>query len=118
MRRILLIVISMVVTVTIADSVTLYVDDDNYGKTGLDGLTEQTAYGTIQDAVSAAESGSVIRVLPGIYAKGGATVGGFTNRVYVNSKRLKIVSTGGRAVTSIVGAKDPDSFDNPDRRGN
>ena len=33
---------------------TWYVDDDNYGKAGMDGATPETAFGTIQEAIDAA----------------------------------------------------------------
>ena len=53
-------------------SQTYYVDDDNFGKPGMDGSSETLAFGTIQEAVDAAASGSTILVLPGTYDKGGA----------------------------------------------
>ena len=90
-----------------------YVDDDNYGKTGLDGTTEAKAFGTLQDAVdnSACVAGDKILVLPGVYDKGGKPLTGYTyqlvNRLTID-KRLDIESTGGRDVTHIVGYHDPD----------
>ena len=45
-----------------AAAATYYVDDDNYGRAGLDGSTEALAYGTIQDAVDAAPSGSTVHI--------------------------------------------------------
>lgn len=96
---------------------TWYVDDDNYGKSGLDGRSEATAFGTIQDAVDNVPDGSTILVLPGTYDKGGKE-SGFMNRVYIDKKSLTLKSTGGAAVTKIVGAKDPDTLNDPLKRGN
>ena len=84
---------------TSAAAATYYVDDDNYGKTGLNGSTEALAYGTIQDAVDAASSGSTIIVLPGTYDKGGVYCDGSTNRVFVDDKKLTIKSAEGREST-------------------
>ena len=49
-----------------------YVDDDNYGKAGMDGATPETAFGTIQEAIDAetTSSGDTIKVLPGTYNQG------------------------------------------------
>jgi hypothetical protein len=38
-----------------------YVDDDNYGKEGLDGTSKEKAYGTIQDAIDAATTEKATR---------------------------------------------------------
>ena len=88
----------------------IYVDDDNYGKSGLTGATEALAFGTIQDAVESASSGDTILVLPGVYDKGGMVRNNYSNRVCVAREGVKLTirSTGGKAVTRIVGAKDPD----------
>ncbi|MBR2839452.1 MAG: hypothetical protein IKE55_11745 [Kiritimatiellae bacterium] len=101
-----------------AAAATYYVDDDNYGRAGLDGSTEALAYGTIQDAVDAAPSGSTVIVLPGTYDKGGVYCDGSTNRVFVDDKKLTIKSSEGREKTVIVGAKDPDTVDDPTKCGN
>ncbi|MBQ3290423.1 MAG: hypothetical protein IJH50_13560 [Kiritimatiellae bacterium] len=87
----------------------VYVDDDNFGKPGLTGATESLAFGTIQDAVEAASSGDTILVLPGVYDKGGKVFNNYSNRVCVTrgGVKLTIRSTGGKNVTRIVGAKDP-----------
>lgn len=87
----------------------IYVDDDNFGKPGLTGETEDLAFGTIQDAVDAASSGDTILVLPGVYDKGGMSFNGYSNRVCVTREGVKLTirSTKGKSVTRIVGAKDP-----------
>ena len=90
---------------------TLWVDDDNYGKAGLDGSTEEKAFGTIQDAVAAASANTLIKVKPGTYDRGGALSAGLTNRVYCASAKapLFIESTDGAEATVIVGAADPNT---------
>ena len=91
---------------------TWYVDDDNSGKPGMDGRSVETAYGTIQDAIDAADTkaGDTILVEPGVYSNGTtiATTSHETNypvRVYLHKPNLTIRSTGGRAVTHIVGER-------------
>jgi len=96
-----------------------FVDDDNYGKPGLDGTTEATAFGTIQDAIdsSSVKNGDTVTVLPGTYDKGFATyVDGtmpapyttqpLTNRITI-TKSITIRSRDGADVTHIVGAAQP-----------
>ena len=58
-----------------APAATWYVDDDNYGKPDLDGKTEATAFGALQDAMDNADlkDGDTVLVLPGVYTNG-ATV--------------------------------------------
>ncbi|MBR6586229.1 MAG: hypothetical protein IKK82_02300, partial [Kiritimatiellae bacterium] len=90
-----------------------YVDDDNYGKAGMDGATPETAFGTIQEAIDAetTSSGDTIKVLPGTYNQGSVeekkdddTV--LTrSRVYIN-KKVNIVATGSKDETHIVGKLD------------
>ena len=67
------------------------------------GKSESTAFLTIQAAVNAAATGDEIRVKPGIYDEGGGYYNNWNNRVLIQSKVLKIVSTGGKDVTHIVG---------------
>ena len=63
------------------------------------------AYTTIQAAVDAAEANTVIRVEPGVYATGGATGLGLSNRVFVGSgKNVQLISTDGPETTVIEGA--------------
>ena len=67
------------------------------------GKSESAAFLTIQAAVNAAASGDEIRVKPGVYDEGSGYYNSWNNRVLVQSKVLKIVSTGGKEVTHIVG---------------
>ena len=84
--------------------------------TNYDGTADGTAakpYKTIQDAVNAAstDSGTYtwIHVRPGVYDEGGNSDRGYAARVSIpGSKHVYIESTDGAAVTSIVGAPDPD----------
>lgn len=98
-----------------------FVDDDNYGKQGLDGRSEATAFGTIQDAIDCndVKAGDTVTVLPGTYDRGFSTYTDstmpapytaqpLTNRVNI-SKAITIRSKEGADVTHIVGAPQPDS---------
>ena len=82
-----------------------WVDDDNFGKTGLDGTSAETAFGTIQAALDNPlfAAGDTVKVLPGTYSSGTTSANG-KNRVYI-SKSCSIISTGGKEVTFIVGKK-------------
>ena len=86
-----------------------YVDDDNCNKPGMDGLTEATAFGTIQEAVNAASSDDIVMVAAGTYDQG-STLDGFTksmaNRVYID-KPLTLCGAG-KDVTVIKGKKASD----------
>ncbi len=76
-------------------------------------LTETTAATSIQDAIDVATSGDVILVSRGAYASGGR--GGYTqtsNRVVIN-KAVFVRSLEGPALTSIVGAPDPETTNGP-----
>ena len=89
---------------------TWFVDDDWYGRSG-DGSSD-APFGTIQEAVDAKTTlaGDTILVRPGVYSNGvvsAATTGRHPCRLYVNKADLVIRSTGGRAVTHIVGKLDP-----------
>ena len=91
---------------------TWWVDDDNYGKTGLDGTDAAKAFGTIQDALDnpSFAAGDTVKVLPGTYDRGETynASSGMTNRIAV-TKACTIVSTGGAAVTHIVGRHSADT---------
>ena len=71
----------------------------------------ESPFETIQYAIDAASANDKIRVMPGIYDKGGKKLTGYSynlvNRLTID-KRLDIESTGGRDVTHIVGRHDPD----------
>lgn len=104
--------VTMVSFSSVSAANTWYVDDDNYGKSGMDGKSVATAYGTIQDAIDAADTkaGDTILVEPGVYSNGTTVANTFkgTNypvRVYLRKPNLTIRSTGGRAVTHIVGER-------------
>ena len=75
--------------------------------------SETAPFASIQAAVDVAESGSTIKVRPGVYDNGGQKdEDSKLNRVYIKGKALKVVSTGGKDVTHIVGrhSTDPDHF--------
>jgi len=85
-----------------------YAGDDSNG-------TSSKPYATIQDAVTAAGTAkTIIKVCPGVYATGGAQGGGHSsdgstqmNRVALaGNQMIRIVSTGGPSVTTILGAED------------
>ncbi len=71
--------------------------------------SEASPFHTIQYAIDQAAAGDTIWVKPGIYDQGGAENSNGTthmNRVSL-TKRVNLKSTGGAAVTHIVGAPDP-----------
>ena len=107
-----------------AEGSVLWVDAANFGNPNLDGQTEATAFGTIQDAVDAAEAGWTIKVKPGIYDKGGKTFSytyttgslagqtfDLTNRVYITKQLTIVAASDDPADTHIVGAADPNPID-------
>ena len=85
---------------------TWYVDDAKYGASGA-GDSLETAFGTIQEAITRASAGDTVLVAPGVYNRDVDTSCG-RNRVYV-SKRLTIESLGDRSNTVIEGYSDPNS---------
>ncbi len=96
-----------------------YVDDDNYGKTGMDGKTPETAFGTLQEAMEnpSLANYDTVFALPGTYDKGGMTSGteATTNRVVVPYS-IRLASTDGPEKTVIVGKVS--SAAEKDARGN
>ena len=97
-----------------ASADTWYVKAANYGQSGLDGRSEATAWGTLQDAHDNANAGDTIRVCPGDYDQGTYTDMVSTwstynnqhpNRLYV-TKKLFFEATGGKESTHIVGVHD------------
>ena len=101
----------MVVTNALETASVLYVDDDNYGKTGLDGSSKSLAFGTIQQAVDAASGRTIISLMPGVYDKGGSEMHGLMNRVAIPDTKsgLMIKSIEGAQSTIIKGEPDPES---------
>jgi len=91
-----------------APAATWYVDDDNYGKPDLDGKTEATAFGALQDAMDNADlkDDDTVLVLPGVYTNGATVMVGANTRIGI-SKSIKLVAKAGKDVTHIVGAPDP-----------
>ena len=106
---------ALLATFTANAANTWYVDDDNYGKEGLDGTSKEKAFGTIQDAIDASttKDGDTIKVYPGVYDKG------TTNLVVTGTdcgpcrvlahKTVTIESIEGSEKTHIVGEWDPDT---------
>ena len=88
---------------------TWYVDDAKYGVSGA-GDSLETAFGTIQEAITRASAGDTVLVAPGVYNRDIDTSCG-RNRVYV-SKRLTIETRGDRADTVDEGQSDPNSEHN------
>ena len=74
--------------------------------------TWATAATIIQDAISVAAPGDIVLVTNGIYAVGGKSVSGTTNRVALD-KALTVTSVNGYAATLIQGAWDPVSTNGP-----
>ena len=81
---------------------TWFVKAANFGKEGLDGRTEETAWGTLQDAHDNAAAGDTIKVLEGVYDKGQKYESHHTNRLVV-TKKLFFKAVGSRDSTHIVG---------------
>ena len=87
---------------------TWYVDAAKYGASGA-GDSLETAFGTIQEAITRAAAGDTVLVAPGVYNRDVYTdSNNGRSRVYV-SKKLTIESLGDRTDTVIEGYSDPDS---------
>ena len=82
------------------------------GLDSADGLSEASAFLTIQRAVDAASAGDVVTVLPGIYGSGKTTVNcdglHCHQRVFI-SKDLTLRARDGASVTHVVGDWDASS---------
>ena len=107
---------------------TYYVDNKLDDYTGHDGSSWALAYHRIQDAVARAVNNDTILVAPGTYGDDqgtvedkGDTTGGNANysyqknRIWINNKHITLKSSGGAAVTHIVGKHaDTDTGMGPD----
>ena len=82
-----------------------YVDASNYGKSGDGRSPGASAFGTIQEAVAAANEGDTVMVAPGVYDQG-ETVDSFAipmkNRVYIDKP---ITLCGADKDTTIIKGK-------------
>ena len=93
------------------DVATYYVDAVN-GNDGNDGSSPEKAMATIQAMYNAAAANSTIWVAPGAYSndvgRGVASTHWWgRSRLHLGAKSMRIVSTGGAAVTHIVGKLGP-----------
>ena len=98
----------------------LWVDDDNYGKEGLDGKTEEKAFGTIQDAIDTIDSMTVVKVKKGVYDQGRGQIGCFdsANRVELSKDGyIRLIGVEGAENTVIVGATDTSTLADPQKLG-
>ena len=95
--RMVVLLVSSALFFPSASAATWYAKAANYGQSGLDGRSEATAWGTLQDAHDNASAGDTIRVLPGDYDQGTQTASdGVPSRLVV-SKKLAFESTIPRA---------------------
>ena len=86
-----------------------FVDDDNYGKVGMDGKSELSAFGTIQEAINKTKAGDTVTVLPGTYDRDPVPHATFGySRVWI-PRAITLRSRDGAAATHIVGAPDPET---------
>ena len=94
------------VGMTLAAANTWYVDDSKYGASGA-GTSPETAFGTIQEAVTAASAGDTVLVAPGTYSRGSSKASGdSTSSRVVIDKNITVKSIEGAAKTIIVGMPD------------
>ena len=103
MKRVMIMMSAMVVSSIAVAENTWWVDATHTTGGPYNGQSDATGFGTIQEAVEAADSGDTIKVLPGTYDQGGKSDGRMFNRVAIMSKKIRLESTGGRDVTFIVG---------------
>ena len=103
MKRLIIMQFTLAVSIAASAANTWWVDAAHAAGGAYDGRSDQTGFGTIQEAVEMADSGDTIKVLPGTYNQGGKNDGRMFSRVAILSKRIRLESTGGRDVTFIVG---------------
>lgn len=100
-----LLLVLLIPAFCVASAATWYANAANYGRSGLDGRSEATAWGTLQDAHDNASAGDTVLVLPGDYDQGGRadtdSNNNNPNRLIV-TKKLVFESTVPRAA-HIVG---------------
>ncbi len=102
MKQFLLAFLSLTVgAVSFANIV--YVDDDNFGKSGMDGQTEATAYGTVQEAANSCAAGDEIVLLPGYYDQGGEELSGYGHCRVVLKRAYTIRARDGLGSATIAG---------------
>ena len=95
-----------------AEAAEYFVDDDNYGKSGMTGATEELAFGTLQEGIDAAtQEGDIVTVLPGEYSQGGkADATGAIARGLIGTCKIILRGTAGhRDDTVILGERGEES---------
>ena len=104
----LLVTVLAFMTASLSAADVWYVDDDNYGKSGMDGKTPETAFGSLQEANDSASVSArdVIKIMPGVYDQGDGLTHSENARKsrFVITKPLIFESVAGKAQTHIVGA--------------
>lgn len=103
----LLVTVLAFMTASLSAASVWYVDDDNYGKLGLDGRTPETAFGSLQEANDSAsvQAMDTVKIMPGTYNQGNGVTHSENARKsrFVITKPLIFESVAGKAQTHIVG---------------
>ena len=81
-----------------------FVDDDNFGKTGMTGASEALAFGTLQEGIDAATAeNDIVTVLPGSYTQGGrADAKGNLARGVIETCRIVVRGKPGRRDDTVI----------------